>query len=103
MNKRDAGKIAETITLDQLRTMFNNAKDNITDWQVVSSVNKNMTKGAAWNILTLPVDVTPERVSKLAMRNMVWEFGDFLPEDVKIKRKSKKKQKSVPYHEDPIF
>ena len=105
MNKRDAAKIAETITNEQIQEMFNNAKENITDWTVVSSVNKSMSKGAVWNILAkgFNPDVinTPNR--SLGVRNMVWEFGDYLPDNIKIRKSIKHKSDAFVYHKDPIF
>ena len=101
MNKRDAKKIAETITNEQLQQMFDNAKANITDWTQISSVNKGMTKGAGWNILAKNFDVTGKH-SSLAKKNMIWEFGDYLPESLKIPKKTKIVS-SNPVHQNPIF
>ena len=102
MNKSDAKKIAETITFDQVEEMFNNAKANITNWEEVSAVNKGMTKGAAWNILKH--GVKPEIVNQpLALKNMIWEFGDHLPENLKIKKIRKNKTQTGFFHQKPIF
>ena len=102
MNKSDAKKIAETITFDQVEEMFNNAKANITNWEEVSAVNKGMTKGAAWNILKH--GVKPEIVNQpLALKNMIWEFGDHLPEHLKIKKIRKNKTQTGFFHQKPIF
>lgn len=102
MNKSDAKKIAETITFSQLQEMFNNAKENITDWTVVSNVNKQMTKGTAWNILFKGLN--PEIiVQKLAVKNMIWEFGDYLPEELKIKKPVKQVSSLKLTHQDPRF
>ena len=100
MNKIDAGIIAETITNEQLQEMFNNAKSNITDWTVVSSVNKSMSKGAVWNVIANRI-ITANR--SLTVRNMVWEFGDYLPSDIKINKSIKHKNTTLVYHEEPIF
>tara|TARA_R110002096_G_scaffold56262_1_gene143837 strand:- start:281 stop:589 length:309 start_codon:yes stop_codon:yes gene_type:complete len=102
MNKTDAKKIAETITFSQLQEMFNNAKANITDWTVVSNVNKQMTKGTAWNILFKGLN--PEiTLHKLAIKNMIWEFGDHLPEELKIKKQTKEKSIVNLTHQEPRF
>lgn len=102
MNKSDAKKIAETITFEQVQEMFNNAKEQITDWSEVSAVNKGMTKGTAWNILKH--GVKPEIVNQpLTLKNMVWEFGDYLPESLKIKKPNKKQTKIDVHHQEPIF
>ncbi|HDZ15590.1 hypothetical protein LCGC14_0501080 [marine sediment metagenome] len=101
MNRKDARKIAETITNEQLQKMFDEAKKNITDWTVVSICNKGMTKGVAWNILAKNFDVNEEH-HILGKTNMVREFGDFLSPDFKPK-KVKKPQGTPPTHQDPIF
>lgn len=44
MNRADSKKIAETITNEQLKDMFEKAKSSISDWTKVSNVNKGMTK-----------------------------------------------------------
>ena len=102
MNKSDAKKIAETITFEQVEEMFNNAKEGITDWEEVSAVNKGITKGVAWNILKQGVN--PGIVKQpLALKNMILEFGDYLPDELKIKKKSKKQVKLNIHHEAPVF
>ena len=106
MNKRDAAKIAEYVTYYQLTAMFDNAKDNITDWQQVSGVNKNMTKGAAWNILYAAYRMMGEcHLRDSLVKNMVWEFGDYLPEEAKLDKEGNRKSRAEigPYHEDPVF
>lgn len=58
MNKKKAKIIAETISNENLQIMLNNTKDKIKDWTKISSVNKSLTKGTAWNILASDVDYT---------------------------------------------
>jgi hypothetical protein len=100
MNKNDARKIAETITNEQLKEMFDNAKANISDWTKVSSVNKGLTKGVGWNILAKNFDVNKD-YNILAKTNMVREFGEFLPEELKPNKKIRRFK--LPVHHDPIF
>jgi len=57
MNRPLARQIADVITNDQLKQMFDNAKKGITNWNRVSSCNKGFTKGVAWNILAKDFDV----------------------------------------------
>lgn len=101
MNRNDARKIAETITNEQIKQMFDNAKEKIIDWTKTATVNKGLTKGTAWNILAKDFDVNKNH-HILAKKNMIWEFGDFLPGELKIK-----KQKTIrsipPVHQDPIL
>jgi hypothetical protein len=100
MNKSDARKIAETITNEQLQQMFEKAKIEIKDWTKVSSVNKGLTKGVGWNILAKDFDVNKD-YNILAKTNMVKEFGEFLPDELKPKKEKRKFQQ--PNHQDPIF
>ena len=88
MNRTDARRIAETITNQQLKEMFDSAKENIKDWTTTSSVNKGFTKGLAWNILTAAFDVNEEQ-HILSKTNMIREFGEFLPNSLKVKEKTK--------------
>lgn len=101
MNRTDARKIAETITNQQLQDMFNLAKVGIKDWTKVSSVNKGLTKGTAWNILAKDFDVTHKH-HILAKTNMIREFGEFLPKELKPQKKNKRTDIN-PVHQEPIF
>ena len=102
MNKNDARKIAETITNEQLKNMFDNAKANITDWTKVSNVNKGMSKGVSWNILAKDFNVNSIH-HILAKTNMVREFGEFLPDHLKL-QKTNKQVSNKPYiHQEPKF
>jgi len=100
MNRNDARKIAETITNEQLQKMFETAKAKITDWTKVSNVNKGLTKGIGWNILAKDFDVNAKH-RILAKINMIREFGEFLPDELKPKKKIK--PFSPPTHQDPQF
>ena len=100
MNRIDARKIAEKITNEQLQKMFESAKKEIKDWTKVSSVNKGLTKGTAWNVLAKDFDVN-HNYHIMAKTNMVREFGEFLPVEIKPERKTKKMNN--PVHQDPIF
>ena len=101
MNRQDARKIAETITNEQLQQMFDNAKTGIKDWTKVSDVNKGMTKGVGWNILARNFDINGDH-HILAKTNMIREFGEYLPEELKPEKIIKEKSKH-PVHHDPIF
>ena len=100
MNRKDAREIAQKITNEQLQQMFDNAKKGIKDWTKVSNNNKGFTKGVAWNILAKDFDLN-YNYHILAKTNMVREFGEFLPDELKPKKK--KRQFSPPIHHDPIF
>jgi len=101
MNKKDAKIIAKFITNQQLVDMFEAAKNGVEDWTKVSTCNKGFTKGVAWNILAKDFDIT-HQYHNLAKYNMVHEFGDFLPPEMKPAKPLKMKQKP-PTHQDPQF
>jgi hypothetical protein len=105
MNKTDARRIAETITEEQLAQMFDNAKAAIIDWKQPSKVNPTMSLGVAWNIY-YPCLVKRMRPIVLphVKTNMVWLFGDYLPDDLKPDRKSNNRKPAVDvFHQEPIF
>lgn len=105
MNKTDAKKIAQTITRDQLAMMFARAAIETKDWEKRSAVNKALTIGKSWNVLNGAFergDLRGEKVRLMVYRNMIWEFGDFLPDELKPKKKPKPALPD-PFHEEPMF
>lgn len=104
MNKQQASVFAEIVTLEDLKQMFRNAQKYIADWTVVSRVNKGMSKGAAYNILAFEPNhySSIEEISKLAKINMIWEFGEYLP-DYKKQVKKTRAGKTTVVHQDPKF
>lgn len=102
MNKTNARKIAEFITNEQLQQMLDKAKIEIKDWTKVSSVNKGMTKGTSWNILASDFDVN-KTYHIIAKTNMIREFGEYLPENLKIKKIPKDNMIKKPIHQEPKF
>lgn len=105
MNKRDAKAVAETITHEQLAAMFENAKTSIKDWREPSKVNPSISLGAAWN-LYYPCLVKRMRPLNLphVKTNMVWLFGDYLPDELKPDKKSNARKPAVDvFHQEPVF
>lgn len=102
MNKADAKKIAACITRQQMAEMMQSAKLKTSNWEQKSDVNPLLTKGAAWNIF-YPVFTSGRPMSMPAKTNMVWEFGDFLTDDLKPKKTKRAKSQTAPHHEDPVF
>jgi len=100
MNRNDAHKIAQMITNEQLQQMFDNAQKGIKDWTKVSNVNKGFTKGVAWNILAKDFDIK-HNYHILSKTNMIREFGEFLSDELKVKRE--KRKFIPPVHHDSIF
>lgn len=99
MNRNDARRIAQTISNEQIMEMFNKAKESIKDWTKISNCNKGVTKGVAWNILAKDFDIAIN-YHILAKTNMVREFGEFLPIEMKPKRV---KEMQTPTHQEPQF
>jgi hypothetical protein len=96
MNRNEARKLAETVTDDEIIQMFLNAQKSIKDWTEVSRVNKGLTKGTAFNILSKGV-----ARSIIGKTNQIWEFGEFLPNYQKPIKK--KKEYPKPTHQEPNF
>jgi len=103
MNRFDARKLADIVTNDQLKQMFDNAKYKIMNWHEKSNCNKGITKGTAWNILANNFDVK-KSYHVLAKTNMIREFGEFLPGEIRQKiKKHKTSDIRPPVHQEPIF
>ena len=102
MNKSDSRKISKTITYEQLLEMFDVAKNSIKDWGQISNVNPCLDKGAAWNILFPALSRGYSSRSSISA-NMIWEFGDYLPDELKIKKPVKKKFSGNVLRQQPIF
>lgn len=103
MKKSDAVKIAELITREQLGEMFENTKNSNINWKEKSKVNPELTNGAIWNIL-YPAFVEKVKLNNVIKTNMIWAFGDNLPEALKpVKKERRKRTTSTLKHEDPKF
>jgi hypothetical protein len=88
---------------EQLIEMFETAKVKVIDWGKVSSVNKGMTKGSAWNILAKGIK-SGVKTHIMGKINMVREFGEFLPKEFLSEYETVKKQdNTTPHHQDPDF
>ena len=102
MNRNEAKQLAETVTLEDLKAMFKNAKEKITNWEERSSVNLGMTKGTGYNILSLKKEYSSiNEIHILARINMIREFGEYLPGYEKPSKK--KKDLPKPVHQEPNF
>jgi len=102
MKRNDARKLAEIVTNEQLQQMFDNAKVGIKDWTKASSCNIGFTKGVVWNILAKDFVIT-HSYQILAKTNMIREFGEFLPDELKQKVSRNKRSIINPVHHNPIF
>lgn len=101
MNKQEASKLAETVTGEQLTQMFLNAQESIKDWRQVSRVNKSMSKGTAFNILSAGCRDAKSLAQKIAVTNMIWEFGEYLPGYKKPL--AKERPEIAVHHQEPKF
>jgi hypothetical protein len=107
MNKRLAKKIAQDVSTTEMEYMFIKSRAVIRDWTQVSSVNKNMSKGASYNILyRVFLDLKDKSTfSNLIKTNIIWEFGDNLPITTILRHQelTKPKHDATVYHEEPNF
>ena len=105
MTKQEAKEIAKTITNDQLEDMFNDVMKHYGHnnmWGDTATINKSITKGTAWNIFAK--DFNPEeKYSNIAKFNMVREFGDMLPDNIRIKTPPKGRVNINVVHQEPNF
>jgi hypothetical protein len=97
MNRVDARKLAEILPIQDLKFMIVNAYALVRDWSKVSQVNKGMTIGATFNLLT---NGFSEKSHPIVKTNLIREFGEYLPEDKKPIKRIKQVNNKV-HHEDP--
>jgi len=104
MTKFEASKLASLVTPKDLKQMFLNAQQQVTDWKEVSRINKGMTKGTAFNILTGSSSFEETTIiNDIVKRNMIWEFGEYLPQHIKLTKEEKESQIINPVHQEPKF
>lgn len=99
MNRNEARKIAETVSTEDLKQMFLNAQNSINDWTQPSRINKGLSKGIAFNILSKGSMNTTSHI--IGITNAIREFGEFLPNYEKVIKEKKSSVKCS--HQDPIF
>lgn len=103
MNKPEARLIANTATYDSLRQMFLNAQKGIINWEERAVINKSMSKGTAFNILSSVFrdEFEIQKVHFISKLNSIREFGEFYPGY----EKPVKKKKNLPpvMHQPPKF
>lgn len=97
VTRQEARELAQTVTQQELKQMFLSAQNSIKDWTKVSRLNKGLTKGTAFNILSKVTNDTSR--DKLAVTNMIMEFGEYLPNFMKEIREIKPQPK--PTHQEP--
>jgi hypothetical protein len=103
MNRTEASKLAETVSLEDLKQMFKNAQTGVKDWTIASRVNKGLSLGVTYNILSKGLNEKKNEgeIHHIAKRNMIWAFGEFLPGYTKPVKD--KKTAIVPSHQEPNF
>jgi len=100
MDRYEAKNLAQTATPEQIEEMFRRAQSKIKDWHRRSRVNKGMTIGATFNLMT-KFNYRRDNVSVLAKTNAIWDFGEYFPGGEELKGKTK--DLPEPYHEEPKF
>lgn len=103
MNRNEASKLADTVSLDDLKQMFKNAQTGVKDWTIASRVNKGLSLGVTYNILSkgLNEKQSANEIHHIAKTNMIWAFGEFLPGYQKPVKAQK--QDITPSHQEPNF
>lgn len=97
MTKTEAKKLAEKVSVSDLKYMFVNAYAKISNWERPSRVNKAMTIGTTFNVLSkCGVDSNTHILAKI---NMLREFGEYLPDYQEPAKKTKKN--SSLHHQKP--
>lgn len=97
MTRTEAKKLAEKVSVADLKYMFVNAYSKISDWERQSRVNKGMTIGTTFNVLSkCGVDSNTHILAKI---NMLREFGEYLPDYEPPAKKTKKN--SSAHHQEP--
>lgn len=99
MTRAEAKRLAEKASVADLKFMFVNAYAKIRDWSRPSRVNKGMTIGATFNVLSkCGIDRNTHMLAKV---NMIREFGEYLPDYEPPVKKSKTNNNL--HHEEPNF
>lgn len=100
MNRNEAKTLAQKVTVLEIEQMFLAAQNEIIDWTARARVNKGMSKGTAFNILSKGIE-GKQSIHILAKINMIWEFGEYLPGYFKPKKEKRKLPKIT--HQEPVF
>lgn len=105
MDKKSASEIATKTTIGQLESMLRVARATFKSWKAPSAVNKSLTKGYSFNVyweMLMEYKEEEREVPFVGVRNMIHDFGDFLPDDVKPSGSSRSDYPD-PWHQDPII
>lgn len=101
MNRKEAKDLSLITLNSNLKMMFVNAAEKIIDWSEPSRVNKHLSKGFVFNLF-LKSGNDYENLHDLVKLNMIFEFGEFLPNYEKPIKKKKQKI-TVVNHQKPDF
>jgi hypothetical protein len=104
MSRDEAKKLAETVSLEDLKQMFLNAQSQIKDWTTASRVNKGLSLGVTFNIFTAGFEKykSANEIFHIGRTNMIWAFGEYLPGYTKPVQKTKSEIK-VAHQEPKLF
>lgn len=95
--RRRVKELADNVTAADLKAMFIRAWNSVPEWTSPSRNNKGMSIGTVFNIFTA-IDIT-DNLSIQAKRNMINEFGEYLPDWEPIRKEEK--PKIIPTHQSP--
>lgn len=102
MTKKECTQVSINITKEQIILMLNNAKKEVVDWTKPSSLNKGMTIGTSWNILTSGI-LDNYDIPTIIIVKLLREFGDYLPNELKMNNNKKINKIIDLVHQEPNF
>jgi hypothetical protein len=100
MNHVRAKRIADVVKNEEILQMLLKAQKHITGWEEPSKLNKGISKGICWNILTKDFNVK-NKLHPMVKINLLKEYGEYL-EGYGEEPPPKKRPTKVP-HQEPIF
>ena len=100
MTRSYAKDLAKRITNEQLKYMLMAAMYRVPDWSKASRGNKSLSIGVCWNLLAKKFNVN-KRYSNLHKFNLIREFNEYLPEE--LKEPAKEKKQIEVSHQEPDF
>lgn len=97
MNKYNAKILAQIVQKDDIIQMLMTAYNSIFNggWSKPSTVNPSLAKWQAWDLFTNVFIDDPTYIPCcVSKRNMIWQFGQYLPDDI-LKKLPLKKNKVI--------
>lgn len=98
MNKHNATILAKIVSKEQIIDMLMSAYNSILDgeWSTPSRINPSLAKWQAWDVFTDGFIENPSyQPCHFSKRNMIWQFGEYLPPHILQKLPIKKEQSKI--------